>query len=305
MDKKRMQDEVRSFWNAEPCDSENSNLSPEDRDYYEEIQADRYLYQAHILDVLDWVDWGGRRILEIGTGVGTDARQLISRGAVYTGINVDQGSVNATARALRVFGLPGEVRRCSATDLQQFQDHGFDVVYSFGVLHHIPDVDFAVKEIHRVLKPGGSLLIMLYNRDSINYKIEIRLLRKLALRMLALPGAVYLFSLLGLPREKLEKHAELYRKFGGLSDDEWLSRNTDGPENPYSLVYDASEVYALLKGFDVKRMEVDFFDFRHWGYVGRILPRILVRWLGRRWGWHRIVLAIKNDRTTEDSDRIR
>lgn len=290
-----MQDEVRSFWNAEPCDSENSKLNPESRDYYAEIQADRYRYQGHILEILHWVDWRGKRVLEIGTGVGTDARQIISRGGIYTGINVDQGSVNATALALRVFDLPGDVFQCSATDLQLFPDSSFDVVYSFGVLHHIPDVDSAVKEINRVLKPGGTLLIMLYNRDSINYKIEIRVLRKLALRLLALPGAVRLLSYVGFPREKLERHVELYRKYGCMDDGEWLSRNTDGPDNPYSLVYDAPEVYALLKGFDIKRMAVDFFDFRHWGVLGGLLPAGLVRWLGRRWGWHRIVLAVKSE----------
>jgi hypothetical protein len=115
-----VQSEVAAFWNAEPCDSENSLLSPSTQQYYLEIEADRYAHQGHILDILNWLEWKGRNILEIGTGVGTDARQMIVRGANYHGINVDSGSCETTRRALEVFGYVGHVRHglfiwCSAS----------------------------------------------------------------------------------------------------------------------------------------------------------------------------------------------
>ena len=274
------QKDVQKFWDATPCDSEMSQKQRNDISYYEEIEQDRYLYQSHINDILDWIDWEKKKALEIGTGVGTDARNIIRRGGIYQGINVDLGSVSVTANALEIFGHEGSVDQCSATEMM-FEDDSFDVVYSFGVLHHIPDVDSAVSEITRVLKPGGELLIMLYNRTSINYKLEILVLRKLFVRLLMIPGVIRLFALLGLPESKLRRHAELFSS-KEMNEKEWLSRNTDGPDNPYSLVYDSREVEALLGNFKILRDEVFFFDFRHWGLLGKLMPKFMVNYLGRR-----------------------
>ncbi|ODU51038.1 MAG: hypothetical protein ABS92_01080 [Thiobacillus sp. SCN 63-374] len=286
-----MQGEVAAFWNAGPCDSENSLLSPSTQQYYKEIEADRYDHQGHILEIMNWLEWKDRNVLEIGTGVGTDARQMIMRGANYHGINVDPGSCEATRKALEVFGYPGEVRNMSATDME-FQAGTFDTVYSFGVLHHIPDVQKAVSNIHRVLKPGGHLLFMVYNRSSINYQIEIRYLRRWMLKMLTLPGLISIFGMMGFPKEKMQRHVELFNQFGKMNEAEWLSRNTDGPDNPYSLVYGEQEAEELLgERFRVIRNEVFYFDWRHWGLLGRLIPGSILRWLGSKWGWHRVVLA--------------
>jgi SAM-dependent methyltransferase len=286
------QREVESFWNAKPCDSDRSRRAVGTKEYFLEIEGTRYGVQTHIPEVLGWLPWEGKRVLEIGTGVGTDARQIIARGAVYNGVNVDQGSTDLTKSAVGVFGLPGTVQQASATDLP-FADGAFDVVYSFGVLHHIPDIDLAVVEIKRVLKPGGELLLMVYNRTSINYYLEIMFLRKLFRRILVLPGAVPVLAALGLPRETLEGHRKLCMTAGRMSNQEWLSRNTDGPENPYSRVYGRHEIEATLSGFKILRNEVRFFDYQHWGFVGRALPRGLREAIGRRWGWHRVVHAVK------------
>lgn len=282
--------QVESFWNAKPCDSDRSAQVPGSRDFYLEIERDRYAHQPHIKALLQKIDWRGKRVLEIGTGVGTDARFIVSKGAWYEGINIDLGSTEVTRAGLEAFELPGTVRQLSATAMD-FPDQSFDVVYSFGVLHHIPDVERAVSEIYRVLKPGGVLLIMLYNRTSINYYVEILLLRRLFRHVLLIPGAVNVFSALGFPRAKLERHRELCRQ--PMIATEWLSRNTDGPDNPYSRVYGAREVQDLLRGFRIVSQEVHFFDRRHWGVIGKLLPGFVVRVLGRLWGWHRVVCAVK------------
>lgn len=292
-DLEKEQEQVREFWDSKPCGSDMSKQNPAERKYYEEIEDERYHYQYHIPKILDWLQWRDKKILEIGTGVGTDARQIISRGGNYIGINVDKGSVDATRKALSVFGMPGRVEQSSATNIF-LDDASIDIVYSFGVLHHIPDVVKAVAEINRVLKPGGELLIMLYNKNSINYQIEIKFLRKLVLRFLTLPGVIPLFSLLGFPKEKLERHAQIYRQYGKLSQQEWLNRNTDGPDNPYSLVYGRADVESLLVNkFKILRNEVYYFEPRHWGVFGRLLPAGLIDYLGRNWGWHRMIYAIK------------
>jgi SAM-dependent methyltransferase len=293
MDNFLVQDLVRRYWNDAPCDSGLSDHDPSSRGYFLDIEHQRYALQAHILDhVLSKIDWRGKRVLEIGSGVGTDARRIIRMGGDYTGINVDRGSTEATARALRAFSLPGKVRHGDATALD-FRDGAFDIVYAFGVLHHIPEAGRAVAEIHRVLKPGGQLLVMLYNRASINYVIEIMFLRKLAVRMLCIPGMISLLDWMGLPRRKLERHAELYGSVKSMTDAEWLSRNTDGPDNPYSRVYDEREAAELLAAFQIESNDSYFFDYRHWSVLGRLMPGSVRAALGRRWGWHRILCARK------------
>ena len=256
------------------------------------MERERYRLQSHIAGIIDAIDWRGKRVLEIGTGVGTDARRIIGRGGRYTGINVDAGSTLATSVALTTFGLPGGARQMDATALQ-FPDASFDIVYTFGVLHHIPEVDGAVAQIRRVLKPGGELVAMLYNRTSINYAVEIRYVRKLGARALAVPGVLPLAEALGLPAQKLGRHRELARRAGRMSEQEWLNRNTDGPDNPYSQVYDEGEAARLFVGFEVRQQEVHYFNPEHWGPLGRALPSATVTALGRRWGWHRVVYAAK------------
>jgi SAM-dependent methyltransferase len=285
------QGRVRDFWDGKPCDSDLSDKTRLSREYFMDIERQRYALQPHILEVISKIDWRGKRVLEIGSGVGTDARVIIGKGGIYTGINVDRASTEATAQALRVFSLPGRVLQRDATCLD-FPDGAFDVVYSFGVLHHIPEVEKAVAEIRRVLKPGGDLLLMLYNRSSINYAVEIMLLRRLGLRMLSLPGAIAMLARMGIPQRKLERHRELAAQLGAMKDDEWLSRNTDGPDNPHSKVYDAAQAAALLPAFRIVEQEVRFFDHRHWGFPGRLLPERARRALGRLWGWHRIVHGV-------------
>jgi SAM-dependent methyltransferase len=287
-----VQKQVETYWNAKPCDSEFTTIKQFSAEFFLDVETERYRLQSHILELLGRFDWQGKRVLEIGTGVGTDARQLIERGASYTGINVDSGSTLATRAALRVFGLPGDVLQCDATCMH-FPNASFDFVYSFGVLHHIPDVEAAMREILRVLKPGGEVLAMLYNRTSINYALEIKVLRKLGVQLLRLPGAVALFAKLGLPREKLERHRALARRASRMSEEEWVSRNTDGPDNPFSRVYDEAETAALFSAFDVKSQQVFYFNPEHWGRLGRALPRAVVQALGRDWGWHRVVHAKK------------
>jgi ubiquinone/menaquinone biosynthesis C-methylase UbiE len=291
-DYKKTQEDVRGFWNKNPCDSSVSSESREERRYYEEIEQDRYSYQGHINQIMDWLNWHEKKVLEIGTGVGTDARNIVRRGGLYQGINVDKGSVEITRKAFKVFGVAGDVKQCSATELC-FPDASFDIVYSFGVIHHIPDAKSAIAEIARVLKPGGELLIMIYNRSSINYKLEILVLRKLFVRLLRIPGLIRLLGIVGFPEEKLRRHMELFSSSKNMTDQEWLSRNTDGPDNPYSIVYDSEEINDLLRLFDIKRERVFFFDARHWGVLGKILPARFVEFLGARYGWHRVVHAVK------------
>lgn len=293
MKKADAQDAVRQFWDTTPCNSQLSSRAIASKEYFLEVEAQRYECEEHILEMINRFDWEGKSVLEIGTGVGTDARKIIEKGGLYTGINIDYGSTQMTRNALKTFRLPGGVMQCNATRLP-FEPGSFDVVYSFGVLICIPEVEKAVAEIYRVLKPGGKMVIMLYNRSSINYYLEILFLRKLGLRLLLLPGAVSLFSALGFPRWKLKRHIELFQEYGHISNEEWLNRNTDGPDNPYIRIYSKREAEQLLHEFRIDAHNVRFFDHRHWGVLGRAMPKAFIRVLGRFGGWHRIIYATKS-----------
>ena len=286
------QQEVKRFWDAQPCGSGLSRKARGEQEYFAEIEQVRYTRQPHIPQLLARTDWKGKKVLEIGTGSGTDARHVIARGGLYTGVNVDWGSTALTRSALAVFSLAGTMVQSNATQLP-FKSETFDIVYTFGVLHHIPEVDRAIAEIHRILKTGGTLLCMLYNRDSINYRIEIMFLRKAFLRTLRIPGTLKLFAAMGISEQILRRHGELYEFRRDMTPEEWLGRNTDGPDNPFSRVYGKDEAAELLKRFRIRRQEVHFFDPRHWGTFGMHLPRRTVQMFGRKWGWHRWIEATK------------
>jgi hypothetical protein len=98
----------------------------------------------------------------------------------------------------------------------------------------------------------------------------------------------------GFDRRKLERHRAIMLQQGwGISDEKWLNINTDGPDCPLAKVYGRRDVNRLMRGFTDIRTEVWHFDAAHWSVVGRVLPGRLVSWLGRNFGWHRIIYAAK------------
>ena len=143
----------------------------------------------------------------------------------------------------------------------------------------------------RVLRPGGTFTVMLYNRNSINYRLEIMGLRKLlrhALRPRRAPEIIA--RLTGLDAAKLERHRQILLE-GNMTPERWVSINTDGPDCPLARIYNHREAVELFEqaGFVDLRSTVRFFDARHYGGVGRLIPSRLVEILGNHWGWHRMV----------------
>lgn len=181
----------------------------------------------------------------------------------------------------------------NAEDLP-FPPDSFDHVYSFGVIHHTPAPPAVVAEILRVLKPGGTATVMLYNRTSINYYIEIMVLRRLG-RLLLRPswGPKVLSATLRLSREKLEGHRRNLLRFPHPTPEQWLSMNTDGPECPLSRVYSAREVRDLFFGFADVESHVYHFDRSHWPIVGRWMGDRVAEMIGTRFGWCRMTYARK------------
>jgi ubiquinone/menaquinone biosynthesis C-methylase UbiE len=205
-------DLLKAFWEqGPPMGFIGENYS------YEEKREFRYSLQDYMHDVFQFESFTGKRVLEIGCGAGIDSAEFARNGAIVTSTDFTERSVQAAKELLAEANLPVNVVQADATNLQ-FEDNSFDCVYSFGVLHHIPDVEKALAEIKRVLKPGGQVMAMLYNRDSLLCGYSIIYLR-------------------GIKEKYLEK----------LTMDELLARFSERKEdNPYTRVYSKAEAKALF-----------------------------------------------------------
>src|SRR6185369_7521771 len=176
-------DRVRAFWQENPCGTKFADAPPGSRKFYELVEEHRYTKEWHIPIAAGFSQSKNLNGLEVGCGLGTDGAQFARAGAIYTGVDLTDAAVGLARRRFELFDLPGEFRTADAENLD-FADNSFDLVYSHGVLHHTPDTVKAVKEVHRVLRPGGRAVVMLYHRNSYNYRVNIRVLRRLGAHLL-------------------------------------------------------------------------------------------------------------------------
>jgi len=288
-------DEVRDFWDANPCQARLS--CSEDRlRYFQEITDRRYgRREWHVPLVAKFSSFREKDVLEIGCGIGTDGFEFARNGATYTGIDLTPHSIELARERFRLFEMPGRFEVANAEVGLPFGDCSFDHVYSFGVIHHSPAPEKIIREIHRVLRKNGTFTVMLYNRRSINYYVEIMLLRKF-LRWLLLPSFMpgLMASITGFDRWKLEGHRRALLEGKRIPKEEWISMNTDGPFCPLARVYSRDEAAELFKDFCNLKQEIWEFNVDHWSFVGRAIPETVARWIGRHWGWHRMIYGEKS-----------
>jgi len=247
--------QVQSFWNAHPCgDAIVGGLHRGYEDDYEKFfqayDTWRYQQEAHIPACLDRTDWRGRQVLEIGLGEGAESEQLIRRGAIWSGLDLTQESVDRVEARLQLRGRPyAELQQGSALNIP-WPDDSFDLVFSHGVLHHIPDIQRAQREIHRVLRPGGTLVAMLYARHSLNYQVSIRWLRRAAL-LAAYPARKTTRVQSSAMLNEHLRNAEEVGLRNYLRMDAFTHRNTDGPLNPFARVYSLRDVVRDFPDFRI------------------------------------------------------
>jgi SAM-dependent methyltransferase len=156
---------VRRHWEADPCGSRLTTAEPGTVEFFAEVERRRYELEPFIPGFADFERWSGRRVLEVGVGLGSDFVRFARAGARVHGVDLTDAAVDLVRTRLDLEGLDGDVRVADAEALP-FADGPFDLVYSWGVLHHTPDTRRAVGEVRRVLAPGGEARIMLYSRRS-------------------------------------------------------------------------------------------------------------------------------------------
>jgi SAM-dependent methyltransferase len=266
-------DDVRAFWHAHPVGEASLAPGLSDEDYFrtfDELRESEDVEPPKISDAVHrFRQARGKRVLDVGCGNGYVLAQYAQHGAHVYGVDLTERAIDLARRRFHLAGLEGEFTHIDGTRLP-FADASFDIVCSMGVLHHIPDPTPLVSELKRVLRPGGELVVMIYNRNSWRYRVLMPFRRRFG------PAP--------------------YR---GSTLQEVLNMN-DGRDNPWADVYSQEEARGLLHDFVEHRFLVSKLPARELGlYLPLIsgatarLPRSLVRALARRIGWNLYCTARK------------
>jgi|SRR5215813_370561 len=238
------------------------------REFFDEVERHRYEeYAPWMPELMDFSNFADQRLLEVGCGMGTDLLQFARAGANVTGVDLTPRSVETSRHHLKLYGQKGDFALTDAETLP-FADASFDVVYSNGVLHHTPETAEAVREIHRVLRPGGLARVMLYHRHSWNYWVEIILHR-------------------GLLRGQL---------LSGQTAEDIMGRYVEvneGEGRPLVKVYSRRQSRKLFSMFSEVRTEVRQLTRSDFYFLGSLIPQNILNILGRNIGWNVIISARK------------
>lgn len=168
MNNDSLKQRVHDYWNAQSCGTDAATSGKFTRAYFDEIEAFRYESEPYIFSFAQFTRYHGKKVLEAGVGAGTDFIQWARAGADAHGIDLTEEAIAHVQHRLAVYGLPPADLRVADAENLPYPDNTFDLVYSWGVIHHSPDTPKALAELVRVLKPGGELKVMIYNRHSLH-----------------------------------------------------------------------------------------------------------------------------------------
>ncbi|MBV9925932.1 MAG: class I SAM-dependent methyltransferase [Acidobacteria bacterium] len=249
------------------------------REFFERVDREFYswnqpLHGATPFDRLfPYERYRGRPVLEVGCGMGTMASNWARHGARVTAADLNRTAIEMTRRRFELFGLEGRVRQEDARTLS-FADSEFDYAYSFGVLHHSPDLARSIAELMRVLRPGGGFGVMLYNRRSVLYRYNV---------------------------EYLQGFLHYENQF--LGPLELASRYGDGDTaegNPHTWPITREEAFDLFNPYSrdvsvrILGTELDSIFRQMLPFVGRLVPRFVRKSWARRYGWSLWITGTKD-----------
>lgn len=159
---------IVEYWDRQPCNINHSLSQVGTLEFFRENSRKRYFVEPHIRDFAEFHKFQGRRVLEIGCGIGADAAEFVKHGAEYLGIDISNESVKLAQQRFELEGLNGRfINYNGEDDLTKFGQ--FDLVYSCGVLHHYPNIEKIIENIHQVLLPNGEFKFLVYAKHSWKY----------------------------------------------------------------------------------------------------------------------------------------
>jgi ubiquinone/menaquinone biosynthesis C-methylase UbiE len=158
-----LKDSVKKHWEDETCGTRFAE-GVERREFFESISRNRYTVEPFIKSFAGFENYKGQEVLEIGVGAGADFENWVQNGAIATGFDLTEAAIELTRERLSLKGLSDGAFTLKTADAESLDidNETFDLVYSYGVIHHSPDTAKCLDEIFRVLKPGGQTKLMVY-----------------------------------------------------------------------------------------------------------------------------------------------
>ncbi len=269
---------VRDYWNNRPCNIRHSLKDVGSREYFDEVEKRKYFVEPHIPLFAEFERWKGKKVLEIGCGIGTDTMNFARAGATVTAVDLSDESLQLARIRAEVFGLQDRITfiQANAERLSEFVPvETYDLVYSFGVIHHTPRPDNVIREIRKYMGMHSELRIMVYNRYS--WKVLWILLK--------------------------------YGKGAFWKLDEMVAKYSEAQTGcPVTYSYSNYSVKNLLQGFNVTNSIADhifpysILEYKRYEYKKEwyfeILPAPIFRLLEKIAGWHLCVTARLNETRT-------
>ncbi len=272
---------TKNVWGTNPAGwTHASNQQKGTKVFFDTVLAKRFSEECPWLPALvNFASYKGKKVLEIGSGAGYDAYQFCKNGADYTGIDLVPENQVLAKKHLNFYGYEPKIFEMDAEKMQLPEK--FDLIYSFGVLHHIPHIERALTKSFDHLKDDGKVLFIVYNKHSIAYWLGVYLNWIIRGR--------FLYETLASSLGRVEQ--------------------VGSSERPLVRVYTKKGFCDLLEkaGFSpvstcirkLQREDLPF--FRALKYVYRFIPEFLLGKMGRLWGWYLCVEAVKK-RAYKDSD---
>ena len=260
---------VSEYWNHRPCNVKHSPKPIGTREYFDEVEARKYFVEPHIPHFAQFERWKGKRVLEIGCGIGTDAVNFARAGAHLSVVELSEKSLEICRKRFKVYGLKSDFYCGNAEDLSSFLPiETYDLIYSFGVIHHTPHPERVFKEIRKYCGKYTEIRIMLYSKWS--WKV---------------------FWIIAK-----------YGKGAFWKANKLVSQYSEAQQNcPITYCYSFSEIQDFLQDFKILRICKDhIFPYDIKNYINyrykrvwcfRFIPKLLFRLLEKQLGWHTLIIA--------------
>ncbi len=258
--------DVKNYWNSRPCNLRHSQQPVGSREYFDEVEARKYFVEPHIPLFAEFPRWHGKKVLEIGCGLGTDTINFARAGAKITAVDLSEESLKLAKQRADVFGLSDNITFIQA-NAEQLGDYvpvePYDLIYSFGVIHHTPNPNAVIEQIRRYMTPETLFKIMVYNKHS--WKVLWILLK--------------------------------YGKGAWWKLDELVARHSEAQTGcPVTYSYTPASLRQLLQGMTVQKTMIDHIfpysipEYTRYQYKKvwyfNMLPDSIFRAMEQRFGWH-------------------
>lgn len=262
---------VRAYWNRRPCNVQHSRAPVDTLQYSDEVKARKYFVEPHIPRFAAFERWRGKRVLEIGCGIGTDTLNFARAGAEVTAVDLSEASLRVAQQRAATTGIRNiTFYQANAEELDRVvPPEPYDLVYAFGVIHHTPRPERVMEQIRRYYtRPGSVVKVMVYHRYA--WKV---------LWILLVRGRGAFWRL-----------------------DELIAKHSEAESGcPITYTYSRRSVARLFEGLRITDVRIEhIFPYRIPDYVNhkyvkvwyfRYLPESVFRWLERHAGWHLCVTA--------------